>query len=75
MCAIFLNDDATSGKLFKRTSVEDMLPQQADGNKSAKRLDVDRFQNVHPLLPWYQFDLNTSRMSYDEFMHLIDIKE
>ena len=69
------SDDETSGKLYKRTSVQDMLPQQkADGNKSAKQLDVDRFQNVHPLLPWYQFDLNTSRMSYDEFMHLIDPK-
>ena len=30
------SDDETSGKLCKRTSVQDMLPQQkADGNKSA----------------------------------------
>ena len=39
-----------------------------------KQLNADRFQNVHPLLPLYKFDLNTSCMSHDEFMLLIDPK-
>ena len=52
-----------------------MLPQHVDKeNTSVKPLDADRFQNVHPLLPWYKYDLNNSCMSYDAFMHLINPK-
>ena len=69
------SDDETTGKSFKRTSVQGMFPQQTENeNTFAKQLTADRFQNVHPLLPWYKFDENTSCMSYDKFMHLIDPK-
>ena len=38
------------------------------------QLHEDGFQNVHPLLSWYKFDLNTSHMNYDEFMNLTNPK-
>ena len=52
-----------------------MLPTKTDKeNTMPTQLLGDRFQNVHPLLSWYKFDLNTSHMSCEEFMNLIDPK-
>ena len=69
------SDDETSYKSFKYVPAQYMLPQDVNKeNTPVKSLDADRFQNVHPLLPWYKYDLNSSSMSYDAFLHLIDPK-
>ena len=69
------SDDETTITNTKRTSIVDMLPTKTDKeNTMPTQLLGDRFQNVHPLLSWYKFDLNTSHMSCEEFMNLIDPK-
>ena len=57
----------------KRTCVVDMLPIKNDKeNTIPQNLLDDRFQNVHPLLPWYKFDLHTVHMNYEGVMKLTD---
>ena len=69
------SDDETTITNTKRTSIVDMLPTKTDKeNTMPTQLLGDRFQNVHPLLSWYKFDLNTSHISYESFMNLIDPK-
>ena len=67
------SDDETSQNSFKCTTIEDMLPTKTDKeNHFSTTFSEDRFQNLHPLLPWYKHDLNSTSMSYDQFMQLID---
>ena len=57
------SDDETTYNPLKCTSIQDMLPTKIDSeNNISTELPLDRFQNLHPLLPWYKFNLNTSSM-------------
>ena len=66
------NDEEIHLKTEKFNSVHDFMPCLGDKeNTKPRRIDDNRFQNVHPLLSWYKHDLETSVLSYD-FMNADD---
>ena len=62
--------------LEELTNVMDFMPKMSDkldeDTDIPGKANLDRnYQNVHPLLPWYKHDLETTTLSYDRLQHLL----
>ena len=62
--------------LQELTNVMDFMPKMSDkldeDTDIPGKANLDRnYQNVHPLLPWYKHDLETTTLSYDRLQHLL----
>ena len=56
----------------RKMSANDItFTEQHDNNNSATF--EQNFQNVHPMLPWYKYDLETKHMRYEKLHNLLSL--
>ena len=54
---------------LKSNHATELMPRQTD----VQDIPFARnYQNVHPSLPWYKHDLQTSSLSYEQLLHLLN---
>ena len=58
--------------LDRKISANDVLSTEQRYDNSYPSFQRN-YQNVHPLLPWYKHDLETTHMSYEKLQNLVSL--